>query len=273
MSADDAARPGEPVLWAKLRWPQLEELATQPPHMVIWPLGTTEQHGRHMPTDVDIRNCWEVAEGVSARTGIPLLPGLPFGDSRYWEGWPGTLTLQPDTVIAVLSEVIAGVVETGFRRVLLLNGHIGNGPVLALAESRIRELFPQIQVRVLSWWDVSQRVIDEMYEDSIFAALRSFHANRGETSAYLAHSPELIDMSEAVDEPVDEPGDDYTRPFFSYHSRKLTRSGTVGHPSDASAEHGRKVFEMAIEDLVELIQSEMNSEIPADVWQVRGSGS
>jgi creatinine amidohydrolase len=238
-------------------------MAAQPPHMVIWPLGTTEQHGRHMPTDVDIRNCWEVAEAVSARTGIPLLPPLPYGESGYWTGWPGTLSLRSETLIDVILDILGGVVETGFRRVLLLNGHIGNGPTLALSEHQVRERYPELQVRALSWWDVSPRVIEAMYADSIQAALRSFHANRGETAVYLAHSPERIDMTEAVDEP-----DGYERPLFSYHSRKLTRSGVVGHPTDATAEQGREILDMAIDDLVSLVTGEMNSDVPPDLWGV-----
>jgi creatinine amidohydrolase len=254
---------GEPVLWAKHSWPQLEEMASQAPQMVIWPLGTTEQHGRHMPTDVDIRNCWEVAEAVSARTGIPLLPPLAFGDSDFWTGWPGTLSLRSDTLINVILDVLGGVVDTGFRRVLLLNGHIGNGPILSLTEARARERYPQLQVRALSWWDVSPRVIEPMYADSIQAQLRSFHANRGETAVYLTHSPELIDMSEAADELQG-----YERPLFSYHSRKITGSGVVGHPSDATAQQGREILEMAIEDLAELVTREGDSEVPPDIWQV-----
>jgi creatinine amidohydrolase len=249
---------GEPVLWAKHSWPQLERMAAQPPQMVIWPLGTTEQHGRHMPTDVDIRNCWEVAEGVSARTGIPLLPPLAYGDSNYWAGWPGTLSLRSDTLINLIIDILRGVIDTGFRRVLLLNGHIGNGPTLSLAEARIREQYPELQVRALSWWDVSPRVIEPM---------RSFHANRGETAVYLTHSPERIDMTEAVDELAG-----YERPLFSYHSSKLTRTGVVGHPTDATAEQGREILDMAIEDLVSLVTGEMNSEIPPDLWQVADNG-
>jgi len=263
MSAS-AADPNRPVLWAKHSWPQLEKLAKEDPRAVIWPLGTTEQHGRHLPTDVDIRNCWEVALGVSSRTRIPVLPPLAYGDSEYWTEWPGTLSLRSETLIAVLLDVIKGVVDTGFRRVLLLNGHIGNGPVLALAEHQIRKAFPSVQVRVLSWWDVSQRVIDVMYDDSVQAALRSFHANRGETSAYLAHSPELVDMSEAVDEP--ESG--FERPLYSYHSRKMTASGVVGHPVAASAEEGKAVLEMAIEDLSALFTEEAGKEAPPDLWGV-----
>jgi creatinine amidohydrolase len=135
----------EPVLWGKLSWRELEVLALRPPHLTIWPLGSIEQHGRHLPTDVDVRNCWEVAWGVSARTGVPLLPALPFGDSRHWEGWPGTLTLQPETMMQVILDVADGVVRTGFRRLLLLNGHIGNTPALALVEGKLRERFPDLR--------------------------------------------------------------------------------------------------------------------------------
>ncbi len=258
--------PGEAVLWAKLSWPALEELASRPPHMAIWPLGTTEQHGRHLPTDVDVANCWQVALGVSARTGVPLLPALPFGDSRFWEGWPGTLSLEPETFVQLVLDVTDGIARTGFRRLLLLNGHVGNVPALAIAEGRIRQRHPEFQVRALSWWDVSPRVIELVYADSIEGTLRSFHANDGETSVYLTHAPEFVRQDLAVDEPSD-----YRRPIFSYHSRKLTRSGVVGRPRAASAEKGQTIVELAVEDLTELIERGMGEQPAADVWGVRDS--
>jgi len=256
----------EPVLWAKLPWQELEALAARPPHMAIWPLGTTEQHGRHLPTDVDVRNCWEVALGVSAQTGVPLLPPLPFGDSRHWEGWPGTLTLQPETLVQVLLEVAAGVVETGFRKLLLLNGHIGNGPVLGIAEAKIRERFRGLQVRALSWWDVSPRVVEIVYRDSIPGTLRSFHGNDGETSVYLTHSPELVRLDLAVDEPRD-----YERSAFAYHSRKLTSSGVIGEPTAATAAKGDEILAFAVEDLVAFVRRAAEEPAPDDVWTIRAA--
>ena len=254
----------EPVLWAKLSWPELEALARRPPHMALWPIGAVEQHGKHLPVDVDVRNCWEVARGVSARTGVPLLPALAFGDSRFWEGWPGTLTLQPETMIQVMLEISDGVVRTGFRRLLILNGHIGNNPVLAIAEAKIRQRHPGLQVRGLSWWDVSPRVVAEMYADSIPGTLRSFHANDGETSVYLAHSPNRVKPELAVDEPVD-----YARPVFSYHSRKITQSGCIGRPRSASVEKGRTVLSWVIEDIAGVIGEAVKEPMPPDVWAVR----
>jgi creatinine amidohydrolase len=232
--------------------------------MVVWPVGSIEQHGRHLPVDVDVRNCWEVACAVSARTGVPLVPALPFGDSRYWEGWPGTLTLQPETMVQVMLDVCDGVARTGFRRLLLLNGHIGNNPVLALIESKIRERFPALQVRSISWWDVSPRVVERMYADAIEGTLRSFHGNDGETSVYMAHSPDLVHPERAVDEPVD-----YERPVFSYHSRKLTATGAVGRPRSASADKGRAILAWVVEDLVALVERARKEPMPDDVWQVK----
>jgi creatinine amidohydrolase len=258
----------EPVLWAKLSWAELEALATRPPHMALWPMGSIEQHGKHLPVDVDVRNCWEVAYRVSATTRIPVLPAMAFGDSRYWEGWPGTLTLQPETFVQVILDVCHGVVRTGFQRLILLNGHIGNNPVLAMVEGRIRDRFPALQIRTLGWWDVSPRVSELMYADSIEGTLRSFHGNDGETSVYMAHSPELVHLEFAVDEPVD-----YQRPVFSYHSRQLTTTGCVGRPRAASAEKGRRILGWAVEDLAALIERGTKEPMPVDVWTVKGKGA
>jgi creatinine amidohydrolase len=253
----------EPVLWARLSWPELQDLGAEPNALAIWPLGTTEQHGRHLPVDVDVANCWEIALRVSGETRVPVLPPLSFGDSRFWQGWPGTLSLEPETFVTVLLDVAAGVVQTGFRRLILLNGHVGNGPALAIAEGRLRLRHPDLQVRALSWWDVSPRVVEAVYSDSIEGTLRSFHANDGETSVYLTHSPELVRQRLAVDEPVD-----YERPAFSYHSRKLTRSGVIGAPTRATAERGRTIVDYAVADLVALVERSRSEHTPDDVWDV-----
>lgn len=254
----------EPVLWSKLSWYELEALAARPPHLALWPLGSTEQHGKHLPTDVDVRNGWEVACAVSARTRVPVLPAMAFGDSRYWQGWPGTLTLQPETLMQVILDVCDGVVQTGFRRLLLLNGHIGNTAALAMVEGRIRDRYPALQVRTLGWWDVSSRVSGLVYADSIQGTHRSFHGNDGETSVYMTHSPDLVHLDLAVDEPAD-----YERPVFSYHSRKLTTTGCVGRPRAASAEKGRTILAYAVEDLAALIERAAREAMPDDVWTIR----
>ena len=94
--------------------------------------------------------------------------------------------------------------------------------------------------------------------------LRSFHANDGETSVYLAHSPELVTLALAVDEPVD-----YERPVFSYHSRQITQSGCIGRPRAATAEKGRAILAWAIEDLAAVIEQAAKEPMPPDVWGVR----
>jgi creatinine amidohydrolase len=118
-------------------------------------------------------------------------------------------------------------------------------------------------VRALSWWDVSPRVIERVYRDSIPGTLRSFHGNDGETSVYLAHSPRLVDLALAVDEPRD-----YERSAFSYHSRALSTSGVVGEPTAASAAKGEEILAFAVEDLVRFVREAAAEPPPPDVWRL-----
>ncbi|HET7037753.1 MAG TPA: creatininase family protein, partial [Thermomicrobiaceae bacterium] len=108
-------------------------------------------------------------------------------------------------------------------------------------------------------WDVSPRVIEVMYADSISGASRSFHGNDGETSVYLTHSPELVRLDLALDEP------DRSRPqpFFSYGSRQITGSGAIGNPTAASADKGREVLRWAIEDLTAEVRRAIDEAAPA----------
>lgn len=246
--------PAAAVLWSELSGPELAAVAARPGALALWPVGATEQHGPHLPTNVDIRNCWEIAVRVSEATGACVLPGLPFGDSRFWAGWPGTLSIGPATFADVLVDGCAGVVATGFERLLVLNGHLGNQWALALAFGRLRGAFPELALRVLSWWDVSPRVSEAVRADAVLTTgpaetLESFHANDGETSVYLAHSPELVRTALAVDELC--PGQPSLLPK---QSRELTATGSVGRPTLASAAKGRQLLEWAVEDLSALVR-------------------
>jgi creatinine amidohydrolase len=175
----------------------------------------------------------------------------------------GTLSLQPETLIQILLEISDGIVATGFRRLVLLNGHVGNGPALAIAEGKLRTRHPDLQVRAISWWDVSPRVVTEVYADAIEGTLRSFHANDAETSVYLTHTPDLVRFEYAVDEPRD-----HERPGFSYHSRKLTESGVIGRPTAATVERGHLIIRMAAEDLAEFVRRCAAEAPPDDVWGI-----
>src|SRR5207249_1950386 len=114
-----------PVLWERLTWEEIEALRRSGMEMTILPVGSTEQHGPHLSLEIDPRSAVQVAQAVSAATGVPVLPSLAYGCSLgHSRRWPGTIALSPHTLIDLVAEIGDWVIGAGFRRLLLLNGHV-----------------------------------------------------------------------------------------------------------------------------------------------------
>lgn len=248
----------EPIYWAQLSTRQVAERARDPSALVILPTGSIEQHANHLPLDVDLVACYEVAKGVSARTGALLLPPLAYGDSTNHRQFPGTITLSPATYTALVTEIGESVCAAGFRRLLLLNGHWYNLPALMLAISNLQRAHDDLSLKALSYWDISPRVQVAMYDA---ARVTIEHAGESETSVYLAVRPDLVDMSLARDERIDGRTAGVGA-FFSYLMADKSSSGGTGNPLAASAEKGRRALDMAIEDLSAQVLQAMRERPP-----------
>ncbi len=189
---------GQPVRWEELSWEQVGAVRDGGIDMVILPVGATEQHGQHLPTGVDTLSAVAVAEGASARTGIPVLPALAYGCSLgHSTKWPGTLPLRPETLARVAFELAEWVAAAGFKRLLMLNGHVTNWAPLRCALENIRTDLPGFRIALRSLWELSSEVYDTYHADGG----TNWHANDAETSLMLHLRPDLVQMAKAVDEP------------------------------------------------------------------------
>lgn len=240
---------GEPILWEKLTWDEAEEICKEV-GMVIIPVGSIEQHGPHLPMNVDSSINYEIAKRISRRTGIPVLPPIQPGVSQSHH-FPGTLYLRPETLTRVLYDVCRSLYEkSGIRKILIINGHMWNqGAILAIRDNA-RCDFPDIQIRTLNWWDFDREVYRLVASDCPLG--RSLHANIGETACMLAISPELVDMDKARRLKVDNPEFEH---FWDYREEQMTQSGVMGaEATKATAELGEKILSLAVEKLVPQIQ-------------------
>jgi creatinine amidohydrolase len=249
--------PDEPVLWERLTWEELAGLRDCGVDMAILPVGATEQHGAHLPTGVDTLSAQTVAERASVRTGIPVLPALPFGCSLgHSAKWAGTLSLRPETLARVVAELGEWLAATGFTRLLLLNGHYTNWAPLRCALENLRHDRPAMRIALRSLWELSPAVGERYTADGA-----NFHANRAETSLMLACFPGLVDLAKAVDEP-----DRAASCFFAYTMDKETPSGVVGCPSGATAAEGADLLGQAVDALVAQLEAALNEGTPLEEW-------
>jgi creatinine amidohydrolase/Fe(II)-dependent formamide hydrolase-like protein len=120
-----AAENGKALVLQEMSWVDVKEyLKTN--DMVIIPMGATEQHGPHLPLGTDYYESFGISKLISEKTGVVVAQVLMVGYSIYHSGFPGTLSLKPETMEQVLFETVEVLLKYGFRRFMFLNYHGGN---------------------------------------------------------------------------------------------------------------------------------------------------
>ena len=213
--------------------------------VAVLPVGATEQHGPHLATGTDTLLAEHVAEAAAELTGDIVLPALPYGCSLgHTDRWPGTLSLHPTTMITVVVELGRWAYASGFRKLMLVNGHATNGPPCQSAILQLRYELPDLRPRFVSIFELTPEIAKRYTEDA-----PDFHANEAETSMLLHLAESNVKRERAVDEP-----DRTFGRVLSYAMPAVTRSGVVGTPSTASATRGADLVERLIDALAELLK-------------------
>ena len=178
------------VRWDRMTAPDLVRAARKKT-VVIIPLGATEQHGPHLPTQVDWRLAYEVSLRAASQMHAPfralVTPAIPFGMSEHHMSLGGTLTLNYAAMAAVVGCIVKSVARHGFRRIFVMNGHGGN---IAALETIITELTVELQLPLAAgtYWHIAESSIAGILTEQD----RVLHACEAETSMLQALSPETV---------------------------------------------------------------------------------
>jgi creatinine amidohydrolase len=133
-----------------MNWMQVEKyLATD--DRAVLPLGSTEQHA-YLSLSVDSILSERVALEAAEPLGIPVFPVLAYGITPYFRAFPGSITLRIDTYMKVVRDILDGMAESGFKRILIVNGHGGNSPAQGLAAEWMAD-HPGVTVQFHNWWN------------------------------------------------------------------------------------------------------------------------
>jgi creatinine amidohydrolase len=233
-----------PVHWAAITSDEVGEAAAAGAIAVL-PVGATEQHGPHLAAGTDTLLADHVASAAAESTGDIVLPALPYGCSLgHTDRWPGTLSLNPATMTAVVVEVGRWSHASGFRKLVIVNGHATNGPPCQSAILQLRHELPDLRPRFTSIFDLTPEIAARYTEDA-----PDFHANEAETSMLLHLAESHVRADRAVDEP-----DRTVGRVLSYPMPAVTRSGVVGTPTAASVERGAELVEQLVEALADLLR-------------------
>jgi creatinine amidohydrolase len=244
-----------PLDWNHLTWPEIAALPAAGMDAVMLPCGATEQHGPHLGTGMDTSLASHVCAAVSAATGVPVLPALSYGCSLgHSHRWPGTLALQPQTLIALLTDIGDWLFHAGFRRLFLVNSHVTNAAPLRCALEILRSRHDGFMVAVLNTAEVSPRVKKAFFDDAA-----DWHANHAETALMLALEPNLVRPSLLATS--DDP-DRTAGLVFAHPVNRTSANGVTGTPSRATAAQGRRLFRWIVADLSKTVRRALREKPP-----------
>jgi creatinine amidohydrolase len=246
----------ETLSYSELTWQDMKQ-AVDEQRIVILPVGSTEQHGPHLPlcTDDLMAQRWAIdaAEAARERSGVKTLvmPGIHYGNAQHHMAFPGTITLSFETLKNITFEVGDSVLVHGFRKLVILNVHGGNryavrAAAVDLAMKYARRTKP-VYIRVAEDCDsdLNPLVLDtevlKKYTEE--AAQRTMvHSGSLETAKILYLLPERVFMERA--EEIDIPFKNAPQEIFPYDV--LTSYGARGKPREATAEAGKAMWEALV---------------------------
>lgn len=138
---------------AEMNWMQVEKYLKHDDRAVV-PLGSTEQHA-YLSLSVDSILSERVALDAAEPLGVPVFPVVGYGITPYFMAYPGTVTLRIETYIRLIGDILDSLKQTGFHRIVFVNGHGGNSPANSFATEWMAD-HPGIQVKFHDWWRASQ---------------------------------------------------------------------------------------------------------------------
>lgn len=252
-----AADTGNPLILADLSWPEARERLGQV-EMALIPIGSHEQHGPNLALSTDGTISDAVARRIGARLypRVLVAPLIPWGISPHHMRFPGTISLQPETLIALLRDVVWSLTRHGLRRFLAVNSHGGNEATLAVAAGKLRQELDPGFLGVCNWYTVAAQVDSGGRVKSAITG----HACEKETSWAMHLAPQLV-KKEALSPArlVDSflPLRSAARAagvVMPSRMDELSENGCLGDATQASAALGRDTFEPVLDRICQFIE-------------------
>lgn len=244
-----------------LTWEEINEAVAEEMIPVL-PVGAIEQHGQHLPLKCDRLTATAIAEEAARRNPSRLLfmPPLPYGYTHHVMDFPGTINIHHEHFINYVLDITKSLAYHGFKRIIIINGHGSNMPLLDIVARRTI-LETDAICALMAWWNLL--TVDPEFKvqwrESVYPG-GCAHACELETSILMYLDPENVQKHKIVSE-IAKYHDDGSR--FQYvdlfgqgpvsiveWTSTYTDTGTCGEATKATPEKGRLVFEEAVKQLV-----------------------
>jgi creatinine amidohydrolase len=218
--------------------------------VIIFPVGSVEEHGEHLPLCTDSVQAEYTALEVAKKTNCLVAAPFRYGIVNAGRNFPGTLTIQFDTLYRVIKDILSELSRHGFHRIIVLSGHAGQSHMVALKlaaqeivkrddEEKGRQ---KTRIMVLSDYDFASELASK------YASDKDGHAGTIETCRMMAINPNYIKTAGKASFPK--------MPRFEVvaHPERYFPSGVIGDPTVANADNGKKINEYVIEQVIKLVK-------------------
>ena len=214
---------------------------------LLLPIGTTEEHGPHLPLASDTIQAEHICHAVACEMNGVVAPSVGYGVCRTTRNFPGTISLSPSTLEAMVREILAGYAEKGARRIAVISGHAGGAHMEAMRQAALPlvERDEGLSILVIGPYDIPSPSLVE-----VWSPVEDGHAASVETSVMLAIDPCLV-RGDRIPEEV-EPR--FPRFQILSHPERLFPSGVMGNPSKASRVVGEQVLRHLTDAIVRILQ-------------------
>jgi creatinine amidohydrolase len=250
-----------PRQMSHMTWPEVRA-AVERGAGVILPLGSTEQHGLHLPLACDAICAADLALAVAEQTDCVVAPPIVYGYrsrpmSGGGQGFVGTTSISGQTLILTVRDVVAEFLRHGFRRIVLLNWHNENSNFMYEGAHLALEGRPGDEAKILVIESPFERLSDATMEELFagdFPGWATEHAAIMETSVMLHLHPDLVHFDRAVDDRVAR-----ATPYevLPVQPEFVTESGSLWKATRASAEKGERAWKEIVGPLVEAVLTEL----------------
>ena len=245
------------VCLEEMAWPEVESALENGTRTAIVAVGSIEQHGPHLPLNMDTLDGDELSRRIARELGDALAaPAIRPGCSGHHMEFPGTITVPPETLMDVIRSYCRSLDEHGFEHIVLVPTHGGNfGPVKTVAPDIAREL--DAMVIPLADLDEHMQLLNGgLSEAGIAYDQDVIHAGAAETAIVLAIDEGLVRTEHVESGPE---GDISTARLLSEGFKTITENGVLGDPTKATTDAGEVVLQNVVETYVERIKTERDA--------------
>lgn len=211
---------------------------------IIFPFGTVEEHGNHLPLSTDTLIVYEALKRVVRKRDVFLAPPVHYGVCTSTSRHPGTIGITSETLRRIAGDLVRDAYRKGLRNFFLISGHGGGLHASAMKEAAevLVEELKGIKIAVLCPYDLLHKELASLAETP-----NDSHAGEIETSLILYVSPGLVNGRSKEEYPA------FPKPFVVKDKLKYWQGGVWGNPAKASREKGEKALRLIVNRIVEII--------------------